>query len=322
MVLYRNGEIPPGVLHVYGSGSDGNGYYEWQSTAATWSRWLSAVEYARNKWGRAPRIRSGWNIFRPINIQRDARTRACNSGNCNGAAVAGYSSHGGNWNGRDCLAIDVDPNGLSWGQVDEAMRHAGFSVGLITQAISGIPGGEPWHYIDFNAFGPVPAGGGSTPFDAEEAELMGAKEDIINAIVAETNKQAEATRNIVVSETNKQHLVTRGEAQSMHDVTRGFTVSQGQAQHDITRKYLADWVTASVAKLYPGASLEQIRQAVTDAVGSAPALSDEQAEALGAQLAASAVAGIDAALRDDFEGVKARISQLPAETIAALKAAL
>lgn len=51
-------------------------------------------------------------------------------------------------------------------------------------------------------------------------------------------------------------------------------------------------------------------------------LTDAQVKAIGGQLSASAVAGIDAALRDDFEGVKAQLAQLPKATIAALKAAL
>lgn len=51
-------------------------------------------------------------------------------------------------------------------------------------------------------------------------------------------------------------------------------------------------------------------------------LTDAQVKAIGGQLAASAVAGIDAALRDDFEGVRAQLAQLPKATIAALKSAL
>lgn len=180
---------------------------------------------------------------------------------------------------------------------------------------------EPWHgeYSRSNdKFYGQPAFAGGTPFDAEEAELMGAIQDI--------QAMHDVTRRVVADAVQQMHDVTRshvvGESQKQHDVTRGFTVGQAQAMHDVTRRYLADTITASVAKLYPGASLEQIRQAVTDAVGTAPALSDAQVHELGAQLTASAVAGIDAALRDDFDGVKARIAQLPEETIAALKAAL
>jgi len=51
-------------------------------------------------------------------------------------------------------------------------------------------------------------------------------------------------------------------------------------------------------------------------------LTDAQTKAIGGQLAAASVAGIDAALRDDFDGVKALLKRLPQETIAALKSAL
>lgn len=176
MTLYRNGRIPPGVLFTIADGVDRNGYWEFQTTRATYVRWQMAKDYAEKHFGKTLYIRSGWNIYRPFQVQKDARDRACAAGNCNAASVAGFSSHGGNWRGRDCLAIDVDPNGLSWAQVWEACRSAGFECGLITQAISGIPGGEPWHIIDFNAFGPVPdwSGDGGNAFepgeDTEETE--------------------------------------------------------------------------------------------------------------------------------------------------------
>jgi hypothetical protein len=184
---YRNGQIPRDMLRVVKTGHDVNGYFEWLSTPATWARWEEAVAYSIKKWGRAPRIRSGWNIYRPLGIQKDARSRACAMGNCNGAASAGYSSHGGNWNGRDCLAIDVDPNGLSWRQVDEAMVHAGFAAGLITEKISGMKGGEPWHYIDFNAFGPVPAFAGTpvtpvAPVKTKEWDEMATEAEYQSAV--------------------------------------------------------------------------------------------------------------------------------------------
>jgi hypothetical protein len=180
-MLYANGRIPaPGTpgspLFVVASGTDSNGYWEFQFTAMTWRKWLAAKAYAEKHYGRTIHIRTGWNVYRPYPVQQAARIRACNDGNCNGASVAGYSPHGGNWGGRDCLAIDVDPNGLTWAQVWQACKAAGFAVGLITERISGIKGGEPWHITDFDAFAPVPAGGGARPFpipkiDPQEAEM-------------------------------------------------------------------------------------------------------------------------------------------------------
>jgi len=169
MVRYQNGQVPYSVVSVVlATGTDQNGYWEMRATPATAARWKYAKQLCQQWYGRPIYIRTGWNIYRPLHIQQQARDRACAVKRCNEAAVPGYSSHGGNWNGRDCLAIDVEPNGLSWAQIDKAMVAAGFSAGLITQAISGRPGGEPWHYIDFNAFGPVPAFAGAQPFEEDD----------------------------------------------------------------------------------------------------------------------------------------------------------
>lgn len=51
-------------------------------------------------------------------------------------------------------------------------------------------------------------------------------------------------------------------------------------------------------------------------------LTDEQAQAISERFAEISVTALETALADDFEGVKTRIAQLPAETIAALKSAL
>ena len=164
MPTYSNGRVPYTVVSVVlATGTDSNGYWEFRCTPAFAARWATAKKEAERRFGRTIHIRTGWNIYRPYDVQVAARKRACASGNCNGAAAAGSSSHGGNWGGRDCLAVDVDPNGLTWDQVDQAMEAAGFSARLITEAMSGIKGGERWHYIDFNAFGAVPAGGNATP---------------------------------------------------------------------------------------------------------------------------------------------------------------
>lgn len=155
--LYPNGEVPLDVVSVVlGTGYEDGRYWEHRLTPATAARWAEAQRYALEKFGRTILIRSGSCAYRPLDWQIYYRQDACAQGNCNGASVPRYSSHGGNWNGRDCLAIDVDPNGLTWDQVWEACEHAGFSCGLITEAISSIAGGEPWHIIDFAAFGAVP----------------------------------------------------------------------------------------------------------------------------------------------------------------------
>lgn len=177
MATYSNGNVPYSVVSVVlAGGTDENGPWEFRCTPAFAARWAFAKRYAETRFGRTIYIRTGWNIYRPLFSQVTARRNACAAGNCSGAAVVGSSSHGGNWNGRDCLAVDVDPNGLTWDQVDEAMAAAGFAIQQITEAMSGISGGERWHYIDFNAFGPVPAGMDATAF-TQDSDPQSQEED-------------------------------------------------------------------------------------------------------------------------------------------------
>ncbi|MDF2578424.1 MAG: hypothetical protein K0S49_3 [Microbacterium sp.] len=179
-MVYANGQVPYSVVSVVlASGYDSNGYWEFRCTPAFAARWRFAKRRAEELYGRTIYIRSGWNIYRPLFSQHIARDNACEQGNCLGAAWPGTSSHGGEWQGRPCLAVDVDPNGLTWDQVDVAMEAAGFSARLITAAMSGFPGGERWHYIDFNAFGAVPAFAGATPFPVVEEEPTPKEKDMI-----------------------------------------------------------------------------------------------------------------------------------------------
>jgi hypothetical protein len=175
-MLYSNGRVPLSVVSVVlGSGRDSKGrYWEHRLTPATAARWAFAVDYAFRKWGKRMSIRSGGpNAYRPLEFQWFYYQDGVDEGNPLQAAYPATSSHGGNWRGRDCLAIDVDPGYdafgrqlLTWAQVWEACRAAGFECGLITKAIAGIE--EPWHVNDFNAFGAVPAFDGFTPFEEDD----------------------------------------------------------------------------------------------------------------------------------------------------------
>jgi hypothetical protein len=165
---YLNGQIPNSVVSVVlGSGRDSKGrFWEHRLTPATAARWRFAVDYALRKWGKRMSIRwGGPNAYRPLEFQWFYYNDGVAQGNPLQAAYPGTSSHGGDWRGRLCLAIDVDPGGLTWAQVWEACRAAGFACGLITKAIAGID--EPWHVIDFAAFGPVPAFADATSFVPE-----------------------------------------------------------------------------------------------------------------------------------------------------------
>jgi hypothetical protein len=170
---YSNGYVPDSALITIATGTDSNGPWKHQGSPHIIALWRATQAYAQKKWGITPGIRTGWNIYRPYAIQVAARQRACALGNCLGAASPGYSSHGGTWINKgftggvwvDALAIDVDPRGLTWAQVWEAGRAAGFLCGAITAALAGID--EPWHIIDLDPWAPAPADSGSTPFPTE-----------------------------------------------------------------------------------------------------------------------------------------------------------
>lgn len=87
---------------------------------------------------------------------------------------------------------------------------------------------------------------------------------------------------------------------------------------------LTDWVAAIRADLnYVHVLSPYSLKAILEASGRGQiTLTADQAAAIGGQLSASVVAGLDAALRDDFDGVIKRISALPKDTVAALKSAL
>jgi hypothetical protein len=173
MPTYTNGRIPLDVVSVIlADGHDSKGrYYQQRLTPQTTARWRYAQAYSVAKWGKKPLVRSGGpNSYRPIAFQQAYYQDGVDQGNPLQAAYPGTSSHGGWWKDwrdrkvKDCLAIDVDPQGLTWAQVWEACRAAGFECGLITPAVAGGLD-EPWHVIDFNAFGPMPAFAGATPLN-------------------------------------------------------------------------------------------------------------------------------------------------------------
>lgn len=286
MPTYRNGHVPYSVVSVVlGSGTDRNGYWEFRCTPAFAARWAAAKREAERRFGRTIYIRTGWNLYRPIHSQEIARKNACAAGNCNGASAVGYSSHGGNWNGRDCLAVDVDPNGLTWDQVDQAMEAVGFSARLITQAMSGIPGGERWHYIDFNAFGPVPqfARGGATDF--QEDEMNADQEKILRDLRTTQLEDSKTFRDAVTKQiTDMQYRIASMHSGSFLPVKPG---APGGTLAWLDEKLAA--TAAAIITAVPGGAgideavlAEQLRPVLGDVlqgvIGSLDSLSDEDVE--------------------------------------------
>lgn len=89
MTLYVNGQIPESDRLEIGGGTDRNGDWKWLITAATLARFRLARRYSLEQFGREIGIRDGWNAYRPLAAQQDARNDACAAGNCATAAVPG-----------------------------------------------------------------------------------------------------------------------------------------------------------------------------------------------------------------------------------------
>lgn len=148
MSRFANGQIPSNLLVTVGP-------YHWMP-AATAHRWAGLVADIQAHEGVTMRITPGKNAYRDYTGQVFARNNACAAGRCNDAAVPGTSSHGGEYRGRDSLAIDV----TNWAVLGKDKWYAycrkhGFEPGFFDW--------EPWHIIDWSPWA-MSAGGGSSPF--------------------------------------------------------------------------------------------------------------------------------------------------------------
>jgi hypothetical protein len=150
MTRYQNGRAPLSELVQFDTGAGKH----W-GPAATRARWYQARSRIKARTGVTLHITAGWNVYRPYAEQVIGRANACNQGNCNTAAVPGYSSHGLTWRSArftggkwvDAAAIDVgDYWRVPWSIYKAEMEAAGFLVDGSTDDIAGIR--EPWHIID------------------------------------------------------------------------------------------------------------------------------------------------------------------------------
>lgn len=166
MSRYPNGRIPDRELVKLGT--------EHYATPATAKRLANLIADVLAREGILLRVTGGPNIYRSLKWQEFYWNHLPYPQ----AAYPSTSSHGGVWNRRDCLAIDID----NWAQIGKAkFYYYANKHGFTTNVFSW----EPWHIIDFNCWVmPAPSGGGgSTPKpkptpeaipDEEEEDMKGA----------------------------------------------------------------------------------------------------------------------------------------------------
>lgn len=180
MARYANGRVPESALIVFKRGRnsvDGDWYHG--LPPATYARHVALVRRAKERTGRDLAAGDGWTTYRPLHAQEIARRI-----HGNWAAVPGTSSHGGFWENRETMAVDYS----NWSSVyrDHGGRDAFFedcrAVGLtpgMIMASRGYPD-EPWHVIDLDPWGAVPAFTDSEPF--EEDDMTPEQSRQLNAI--------------------------------------------------------------------------------------------------------------------------------------------
>lgn len=164
MPSYSNGYIPDNLLITFREGwTAGEGNWKHQLSPATYAKHLNLVALAKHNTGRTLEITDGWGAYRPYASQVYARSLYGM-----GAAYPGTSSHGGFWEGKQTLAMDY--GNWAWvfnGSREDfywAVREVGLVPGLIHPSRGNGYPDEPWHVVDLDPWGAVPAtAGGKTP---------------------------------------------------------------------------------------------------------------------------------------------------------------
>lgn len=172
MSRFPNGGIPGHLLVEVGP-------YHWL-TPGTAQRWAGLVADVLANEGVRLRITPGKNAYRDYEGQVFAKDNACAEGDCNDAADPGTSSHGGEYRGRDSMAIDV----ANWGELGQAKWYAycrkhGFEPGFFDW--------EPWHIIDWAPYTmPSPSGGKAPKPETEEPII---EEDDMPIIIMNSDRK-------------------------------------------------------------------------------------------------------------------------------------
>lgn len=160
MARYKNGQIPDSELVRLGT--------EHYATPATAQRIKNLVADVKAKEGFTLEVTGGPNIYRNLKWQNFYWEVLPYPQ----AAYPGTSSHGGEYQGRDAIAVDFNNWAIlprqKW--FDYARKH-GFTPNIFSW--------EPWHIVDFNPWSMPSSSGGQ---ESEEDEMSEKAEKQIQSI--------------------------------------------------------------------------------------------------------------------------------------------
>lgn len=148
MARYKNGEVPASLLSRRGA---------IRLTAGTWAKWDALVADVKARFNvtltitQGKGVTSGSGGYRDFAMQKAVKDKYRRLGRPKQAATEGTSSHGGEYKGRDALAVDVNNYwAIPQSELFAAARRAGFTPGVF-DGKGGRPL-EPWHLIDYDPY--------------------------------------------------------------------------------------------------------------------------------------------------------------------------
>lgn len=181
-----NGRLDESKMIRLGTGVDKYGRWYHLAPPGTAARLTELQRLAVSKYGVRLVVTPGWNIYRPLRIQRLYRAELGNM-----AAIPGSSSHGGTYGNRISMAADIqnwrdlgNTQAQAWARFKALCRIVGFTVDFVKPQ-------ELWHVGDFDPW-TVPKfanDGKIKPFPTPTP-----KESIMEQIFNEDDKNNETRR--------------------------------------------------------------------------------------------------------------------------------
>lgn len=211
-------------------------------------------------------------------------------------------------------AVDLRDTGADGGLATGGSARSNWlrqNAGNYDMVPSGFGFREPWHYDIRNIFNTPPQGGFLMALSDQQQEQI--YQNIAGNNIPFARLIAQQILDMGIEQAKSGRF--KGKATTLRSML-AWNDENIEATRDLLRTIRADLHYIHQVSPY---SLKAILEA---AKAGDVTLTDEQAQAIAGQLSAVAVESLAAALEDDFESVKDRLAQLPAETIAALKSAL